>query len=248
MPEPETKVAWAATSSAVAHVLHAGPLDDELSISGDDGHHLERVRRIRTGELVTAGDGEGKWREYTVTAAGRGTLTLHAQSDVRVEPQLTPRLTIAFALTKGGKPDTVAAHLTELGVDRLLPIISSRSVVRWKRDAREPNDRLNRVVREAAMQCRRARLPRVEPVTPLSDLAGRSGLVVADRDGQAPTELADPGPDGWLVVIGPEGGLEGSEVQELGQVGRLSLGPHVLRAETAALAAAEALSFRRSEA
>ena len=245
MPDPRVETAWAADADAVAHVLHAGALDDELVIDGEDGHHLERVRRLRVGEVVTAGDGDGHWRGYRIRATARGTLTLEARSAVRVEPRLEPTLAIAFALTKGGKPDAVAARLTELGVDRLLPIVAARSVVRWKPSDHEPVDRLARVVREAAMQCRRARLPVIEPVRPLGDLAGTPGLVLADRAGVAPTELPDPGPDGWVVVVGPEGGLEPDEVQDLGPVGRLRIGPHVLRAETAAVAAASALSFRR---
>ena len=238
-------VGWAAQSAAVAHVLHAGPLDDDLVVSGADGHHLERVRRLRAGELVTVGDGTGQWREYDIESANRGTLTLCARSAPRVEPRLTPAVSVAFALTKGGKPDSVAAQLTELGVDRLLPVVAARSVVRWKRADRDPGERLARVVREAAMQCRRARLPVIEPVVPLADLAGRAGLVVADREGESAPALPEPGPEGWLLLIGPEGGLEPQEVQDLGPCHRLGLGPHILRAETAAGAALGALSFRR---
>ena len=230
----------------MAHLIHRGFLDDQMTIAGDDGHHLERVRRLRAGELITVGDGEGRWREYDIESTSPGTLRVRASSDLRVEPELTPRLSIALTPTKGGRPDAIAAHLTELGVDRLLPVVSARAVVRWRRDDRAPIDRLTRIVREAAMQCRRARLPAIEEVTPLSDLAGRPGLVVADRDGVPAPDLPDPGPEGWLVIVGPEGGFEAPEVQELGAVQRLRLGPHILRSETAALAAAGALSFRRS--
>src|SRR5690349_12284213 len=146
MPERGIEIGWAADASAVAHVICDGALDDDLVISGDDGHHLERVRRLRAGEIITASDGDGRWREYCIDTTSRGSLSLRAQSDVRMEPSLDPTLAIAFALTKGGKPDTVAARLTELGVDRLLPVIAARSVVRWKRSDSEPEERLRRVV------------------------------------------------------------------------------------------------------
>jgi 16S rRNA (uracil1498-N3)-methyltransferase len=248
VPEHDLETGWAAASSAAAHVLHAGSLDDELLISGADGHHLERVRRLRPGELVTASDGDGTWREYHVEDSSRGTLALRASGDLRVEPRLTPPLSVAFALTKGGKPDAVAARLTELGVDRLLPVVSARSVVRWKHADRDPRERLTRVTREAAMQSRRARLPVIEPVGPLAALAGSPGLVVADREGVPAADLPEAGPEGWLLVIGPEGGLEPGEIQDLGPCPRVGVGPHVLRAETAAVAVAGALSSRRSPA
>ena len=246
MPERDVETGWAAASPAVAHVLHAGPLDEELVISGADGHHLERVRRLRAGEMVTAGDGEGSWREYQVEHARRGTLTLRASGEVHLEPHLTPALSVAFALTKGGKPDAVAARLTELGVDRLLPVVAARSVVRWRSEDRDPGERLARVTREAAMQSRRARLPLIEPAGPLAALAGAPGLVIADRDGPPAADLPAPGPEGWLLVIGPEGGLDPAEVRELGADLRVGVGPHVLRAETAAVAVAGALCSRRS--
>ena len=242
MSEP---CAWAADASAVAHVLVAA-LDDDLVVSGDDGHHLTRARRLRAGESVTAGDGLGGWRTYVVEEARRGSLALRADGAPRCEPELTPRLGVAFALTKGDKPETVVARLTELGVDLLQPVVAHRSVVRW--DASRVDDalaRLNRVAHEAAMQSRRARLPVVERPVEVGALAGRPGLVVADRQGTAPSDLPVPGPEGWLVVVGPEGGLDEEELAVLGGAPHLAVGPHVLRSETAAVAVAAALTGRR---
>jgi 16S rRNA (uracil1498-N3)-methyltransferase len=221
-------------------------LDDELVIRGDDGHHLTRARRLRVGEAITAGDGRGGWRPYLVADAGRGSLTLRADGEPRCEPELTPRLGVAFALTKGNKPETVVARLTELGVDVLQPVVAHRSVVRW--DVTRIDDalaRLNRVAHEAAMQSRRSRLPVVERPVDVEALAGRPGLVVADREGIAPSDLSVPGPEGWLVVVGPEGGLDEEELGALGAAPHLAVGPHVLRSETAAVAAAAALAGRR---
>jgi 16S rRNA (uracil1498-N3)-methyltransferase len=103
-------------------------------------------------------------------------------------------------------------------------------------------ERLQRVAREAAMQCRRARLPDIAAPTPLLDLAGRPDLVVAERGGPA----AEPGGDaGWTVLVGPEGGFSSAEAEALRAAPRLVLGAHVLRAETAAVAAAAVLTRRR---
>jgi len=239
-------VTWAAAAPAVAHVLVDRPLDDDLVVDGRDGHHLQRVRRLGAGECVTAGDGRGAWRLYRVASAGRGRLELRADSEASIEPALAPPLAVAFALTKGQKPESVVARLTELGVDRIVPFSARRSVVRWKDARTEPAlERLRRVAREAAMQCRRARLPEVGAPARLDELARHPGLVLADREGEGPEAVPDPGPDGWLLLVGPEGGLDPAERQDLDGAPRLGLGPHVLRSETAAVAAAAALTVRR---
>jgi 16S rRNA (uracil1498-N3)-methyltransferase len=233
---------FAADERATAHVL-VDRLESALTIDGDDGHHLARARRLRAGEIVTAADGRGCWRPYTVAEVARGALTLTATAETRREPDLVPPLKIAFALTKGVKPDTVVRQLTELGVDAVLPVVGERSVARGDRSV---VDRLRRVAREAAMQSRRSRLPEIAAPAPLLDLLGRAGLVVAERGG--PGGVPEAGDAGWTVLVGPEGGFSASEQEALGSVARLDLGAHVLRAETAAVAAAAVLAPLRRPA
>jgi 16S rRNA (uracil1498-N3)-methyltransferase len=242
------RVAWCADAPAVAHVL-VDVLDDELVVAGPDGHHLQRVRRLRSGEAVTAADGAGAWRPYRVVDAATGRLVLHADGDPVAEPWLAPSLTVACAIAKGERPETVVRQATELGVDTVVPVLTARSVVRWdpaRRDA--AHARLGRVAREAAQQCRRARLLTIEPFVPLAALAGRPGLVLADRGGHPAAALAAPGPAGWTVLVGPEGGLAADELAQLGDPPRLMVGPYVLRAETAATAVAAALAGARRPA
>jgi 16S rRNA (uracil1498-N3)-methyltransferase len=244
---------WAADAQSTAHVL-VPALDPALEIAGDDGHHLERVRRVRVGERITAADGSGSWRLYEVGAAAHARISLVALGAVTTEPVLTPPLAVAFALTKREKPEVVVQKLTELGVDRIRPVITARSIVQWDdRKAGAARARWNRVAREAAMQCRRARLPRIDDVAPVASLVGTPGLLVADRgpDGP-PTPGSGPvGPEGWTVLVGPEGGFSPDELERLaegGPVGRLRVGPHVLRAETAAIAAAAVRRAARTAA
>ena len=242
-----TGATWAADADAVAHVIVDGALADELVIDGTDGHHLQRVRRLRPDEIVTAADGNGSWRPYRVAEVLRGKLKLAATGVAHTEPTLSPPLSVAFALTKGDTPDVVVARLTELGVDRLVPVIARRSVARWDGErGAKARERLQRIVREAAMQSHRAHLPTVEAAVPLASLASNPGLVLADRDGPPASALDVPGPEGWLLLVGPEGGLDDEEVHELGDPPRLGVGPHVLRAETAAVAAAAVLTGLRA--
>jgi 16S rRNA (uracil1498-N3)-methyltransferase len=237
---------FAADAGAAAHVL-VDALTDDVSVTGDDGHHLARARRLRPGEVVTAADGTGAWRPYVVAAATRDGLDLAACGPIAIEPSLAPRVTVAFALTKGAKPELVVQKITELGADAILPVHACRSVRRSGDEARSAaaTERLRRVAREATAQCRRARLPEVATPVPLDALAGRAGLVVAARDGRPPDALAEPPGGEWVLVVGPEGGLDPAELTILGDPPGLAVGPHVLRAETAAIAATAALAGRR---
>jgi 16S rRNA (uracil1498-N3)-methyltransferase len=239
--------ACAADEAAAAHCF-VDALDTAVTVEGADGHHLQRVRRLRVGELVTAADGDGRWRRYVVASAEPGRLLLRADSEVACEPEPAPGVSLAVALTKGAKLETVVAQLTELGVRRIEPVRARRSVVRWDDDrAAAAVDRLRSVAREAAMQCRRARVPDVAPVADLAALTGRPGLVIASRTGDPAEALAAP-PAGevWTVVVGPEGGFDPGEVEALGPAAVIRLSPYVLRAATAPVVAAALLVARAS--
>jgi 16S rRNA (uracil1498-N3)-methyltransferase len=232
--------------AATAHVF-VDRLDDRITVDGDDGHHLQRARRVRPGESVTAADGYGRWRVFAVTRAEAGRIELEATSALVHEAPLEPRLTVACSLTKGEKPEFAVQKLTELGVDRILVVQAARSVVRWD-DAKATAGfaRLQRVAREAAAQSRRARVPVVEgPVVP-AELVGLDGLVVAAVDGVPAARLAAPAGGEWVVAVGPEGGFDDTEQRGFGRAPRLAVGPFVLRAETAAIATAAALAGRRA--
>jgi len=244
------EIAFAAEATAAAHTF-VGELADRVEVGGDDGHHLARVRRVEVGEAITAADGTGAWRAYEVDDVRRGSVSLRATDALRREPVLVPPLCVAFALTKGQKPETVVRQLSELGVDVLTPVLAERSVVRVRGDrARDVTERLGRVAREAACQSRRARIAQVEAPRALSDviaLAG-TGLVVADRGGPVTDRPLEARREGWTLVVGPEGGFGAAELASLAAAPRVGVGPHVLRAETAAVAAAALLTDRRRAA
>jgi 16S rRNA (uracil1498-N3)-methyltransferase len=239
-------VPFPAQVDATAHVF-AERLDDRITIGGDDGHHLQRARRVRAGETVTVADGHGRWRAYAVASSAAGEVALDALTLLGHEPVLAPRLTVACALTKGQKPELAVQKLTELGVDRIMLVQAARSVVHWD-DAKVASAfaRLERVAREAAMQSRRARIPVVDgPVAP-AEVARFPGLVVAAPDGVPSGELSLPPGGEWVVVVGPEGGFVDDELRAFAHAPRLGVGPFVLRAETAAIAAAAVLTGQRT--
>jgi len=234
---------FAAAAPAVAHVfVDAIDGDDDIWVEGDDGHHLQRARRLRVGEMVTGSDGAGAWRLFEIAEVGEGRVRLTPSAPRVVEPQLIPRVVVAFAPAKGDQAGAVVHQLVELGVDAVMPVTLRRSVVRWDGQREErARARLGRIVREAAMQSRRARIPEVLTAGPLSELARHPGLVVADPSGVAAGALGPPVGGEWLVLVGPEGGFDPSERELFAMGARLAVGPHVLRAVTAPVAAAAAL-------
>lgn len=201
-----------------------------------DHHHLARVRRLHTGDALVLSDGRGSWR--TAAFADDSPTDLGAIVDT---PALQPGLGIGFALVKAQKPELVIQKLTELGIDRIVPFVAERSVVRWddtKADAAAI--RWQKVAREAAMQSRRSRLPVVEPLVSYATVASYRGACRAD-DGGAAVSLDRP-----LILIGPEGGWSASERSV--DLPTVSLGDGVLRAETAAIAAGALLAALRTGA
>jgi 16S rRNA (uracil1498-N3)-methyltransferase len=234
-----TRARVPADADAVAHVFVA-ELGDDVTVDGDDGHHLQRVRRVRTGEAMTAADDTGRWRPYSVASVASGAVTLVATGAVVTAPEPDLDLGLAVALTKAGLDDVVAA-VTELGVARITPFRADRSVVRWD-DARAARavERFRAIAREASMQSRRARIPVVDAVTDVAEIAGRFGLVVAERGGAPAGSLAlAHGP--VTVVVGPEGGFSPAELARFGEAPRLGIGTNVLKAATAPVAAVAAM-------
>jgi 16S rRNA (uracil1498-N3)-methyltransferase len=202
-------------------------------ISDDDRHHLARVLRTRPGDAVTVSDGHGSWRPCRF-----GDVLEPVGEIVRTAPP-TPSLAVGFALIKGGRPELVVQKLTELGIDRIVPFVAVRSVVRPDETRLDRQaERLGRVAREAAMQCRRTRLPEVAPLSTFVDLAAEPGVALAERDGRAPHLAAR------TVLVGPEGGWTDDERRSVSQ--HIGFGPQVLRAETAALAVAAVLGAMRA--
>jgi len=209
---------------------------DAPALGPADRHHLERVLRLRPGDAVSASDGAGGWRLCTLAA---GTAGLEPAGETATDERPSPPVTVAFALTKGERPEWAVQKLTEVGVDRIVPMAAARSVVRWTPDrAAAQVERLRRVAKEAAMQCRRTWLPEVEDLAGFVAVSARAGAALAAADGSPPS-LAHP-----VVLVGPEGGW--AEEELAAGLPRVALGPHVLRAETAAVLAGGLLCALRS--
>ena len=198
-----------------------------------DERHLLGVRRLRSGEQIIAADGAGAWRHCVIDGGG-----LVAVSDIIIEPPSTPSITVAFAPVKGDRSEWAVAKLTELGIERIVALETSRAAVRWDdAAAAKALARWERVAREAAAQARRPRLPEISRCQTLDELDGDPTVAMAVPGG------APLSPLHTVVCIGPEGGWSDEErALDLSAVG---LGDQVLRTETAAVSAGVILTALR---
>ena len=215
--------------SAGPHVF-VESLDIPL-VSDVDLHHLTTVLRLRQGDALTVSDGDGGWRTCVFGVNGALEPTGPA---VHIAASTHP-VTVAFSLVKGQKPELAVQKLTELGIEHIVVLSAERSVVQWDEDKIETQrQRWSRIIREAAMQSHRVRLPQLSMLIPAVDWLARPEVMAAHFGGAPITSRIRS------VAVGPEGGWAPAELAAAG-TRTVSLGPTVLRAETAAIACATLL-------
>jgi 16S rRNA (uracil1498-N3)-methyltransferase len=229
------------------------PAPESLEVKGERHHYLTRVLRLTVDDALEVFDGAGRAFSAKVRSveAERATLTLGAP----LASSAAPRIAIVQGLPKGDKLELVIQKGTELGAWAFAPAITDRAVV--KLDPKRAADRVQRwqkIAEEAARQCGRADVPRVWPVLPLLEAVAsfpHAQVLVLDEEERALrlSEAVRPDEAPRVLVIGPEGGLSRDEVQALKARGATSvtLGPRVLRTETASLAALAVLAHLAGE-
>ena len=221
------------------------PAGDRAVLEGDEARHLMRVLRAKVGDAVTLFDGRGREWPARVASLGRDRVELDAG-----EPAIDPLpagipLTLAVALPKGDRQKWMVEKLTELGASRLVPLETTRGVAEATASAQT---RLERVVIEACKQCGRNTLMEIAAGRPLdrllNEVAADACVVIAHPGGRPLDAVAvPPTTKAIIALIGPEGGFTDEEIAVAERAGaiRVSLGPHILRIETAAIALAARL-------
>jgi 16S rRNA (uracil1498-N3)-methyltransferase len=213
----------------------------EFLLTGPEAHHLASVRRFTAGDRITLFNGDGNEYSAEVLSADRKRVLLNVLEGLPANRELPFELTIAAAMPKGDRGDFLIEKLVELGVSRFVPLLTERTIVQPK-DSRL--EKLNQAVIEASKQCGRNVLMRIEELTKWTDyVKSATGWRGVLHPGPAHTRRDGPGGSS-VIAIGPEGGFTEEEVNLAEAAGwaRLSLGPRVLRIETAAIAAAAMLS------
>lgn len=263
----EQRVAY--PSSVAAKALVYVPDLSQPEIDAGDLHHLVKVLRLEANEPLILADGEGHWclatLEFAPASSGSPRLMSPKRSKssknafhqaishgtrvlgpLQYEPVRKHPVKVGMVPLKGDRTERSLRQLTELGVDEVVLYHARRSVVRWgASEERARLERLHRVVREAGMQSRRARLPILTSL-----LGHHDGVRAAASYVEGALVITHPGGpslgigpraelSGALFLVGPEGGFEDDELQQAKVV--LGLGPTVLRAETAVVAMAARL-------
>jgi 16S rRNA (uracil1498-N3)-methyltransferase len=225
--------------------------NDVATLPPDQLHHVQNVLRLRSGDEVEILDGEGSC--YSGVLEFRdGQMQVCRLRSLASSAEVGQTLVLAAALIKSDKFEWILQKGTELGVEEFIPLHTKFSEIRIpisKFGSRRA--RWQRIVGEAAKQCRRLSIPRISMPMAFSDFLAQENL--ADATGLICCEKAE---NRWtpipclsnriVICVGPEGGWDAAEVKQATQAGYVpfSLGPRILRAETAAIAAVSILQFQ----
>jgi 16S rRNA (uracil1498-N3)-methyltransferase len=211
-----------------------------VTLDGADGRHAVVVRRIRPGEQVVVGDGQGFGVRGTVREVGRSELTVEVIEELTT-PDEPRRITAVQALAKGDRSELAVEMLTETGVATIVPWAASRSVVRWTGERGDKSRAgWQATAREAAKQSRRLTIPEVTPAMTTAQVARRlaaadAALVLHEAATQRLADHRLPDDGEVVVVVGPEGGIAPEELDAFAAAGAtaVSISDGVLRTSTA---------------
>jgi 16S rRNA (uracil1498-N3)-methyltransferase len=215
-----------------------------LVLTGSEHQHLGRVLRARAGDRVTLFDGAGREVEAQVARVARHETELELGEPRTAVASALP-ITLLCAIPRGARMDFLIQKTVELGVSRLVPLVTERSVSRPGAEAGR-RSRWEKIAREAARQCGRADVPAVEAPTLLAAALAMTGLPArrlalfeGERDRSLRAELSSQEPAATALLVGPEGGFAPLEIAAARGAGfvAVGLGRLILRVETAAIVA-----------
>lgn len=229
--------------------------DDSINIKGDDFNHIKKVLRLKCGEIVTLSDGMGK--EYVAEIDQFGDGFVHTRIvesyDNTTEPPI--KVTLYQGLPKSDKMDFIIQKSVELGIYKVVPVLTERTVVKIdnEKDALKKCERWNRISLEAAKQCNRGIIPKIEVPISFKDAikqAKEKSLSFIPYEKESKNSLKQifksaSNIDEIAVFIGPEGGFAEQEIDEAIGLGisPVTLGPRILRTETAGIAVLSILMY-----
>jgi len=234
------------------------PDQKSVKLSRDETRHLRNVLRLKSGNEIYLFDGTGNEFHCRIHTIARDSAGLNVIEQVdAAQPESSLHLTLAMALVKGEKFDLVIQKATELGVTRIIPVITSRADVRIKSadDAERKTTRWQRIVLEATKQCGRARLMKIGTPVTFADLMKTHDreqdlcMMFAEREGASLAEAmrdSQKQPKTVTALVGPEGGWAEDEIDQARAAGWkiVTLGGRILRAETAAIVIATLIQHR----
>ncbi len=218
-------------------------------ITGDEHHHLARVMRHEPGDRIVVFDGKGNEADAEIVTINKSRAGLRVAAVRHDAQDLPPRVVLAVAVPKSDRFRWLVEKATELGVERLVPLQTARSVVL---PGSLKLEKMRKVVIEACKQSGRNRLMTIEPPMDWQQFAAAiapaAPVFLADRDGEPAARTLRARTEGGAVtcIVGPEGGLTDAERRQALDAGAVcvSLGRRILRVETAAIVLAALVGLR----
>jgi 16S rRNA (uracil1498-N3)-methyltransferase len=220
-------------------------------LSEDSAHHAVHVLRLREGDEVTLFNGRGGEFAARIASMQRLNISIDLLQHRAIERESPLRITLVQGVSAGERMDSTVRKAVELGVAEVQPVLAARSVARPKGDrAENRRSHWQKIVISACEQCGRNRVPEVQALVSLEDYQPASGTkILLSPASQLPLSKLSPAEDRIVLAAGPEAGFTEEEEARLVQAGFVpaSLGPRVLRTETAAVAALAALNALRGD-
>ena len=240
-------------------LFYKGLLQDTIEITGADAHHLMHVMRARPGQEIIVVDDENQVARMEMTAFCETAVTLTLRERLAADTESPIQLVLAQCLLKADKMDFVVQKAVELGAVGVVPVRSQNCVVRYDaKKAAGRRDRWQKIADEAAKQCGRTALLSVEPVTDIEDFLQQEAanadteLIFCyenEQDQTVKDYLSRVTAKRIVLLVGPEGGFSLDEAKAVAEAGghSVTLGPRILRAETAALAALAVAQYAKGD-
>ena len=224
--------------------------NERPSIIGDDAGHITRVLRLKPSDRVELFDGTGQAYRARILEMAAKRVVFAIEEKFILSTESPVHITLAQGMLKDGKMDDLVRQLTEIGIDCWMPFYASRSVPQPKGKSLEKRmERWEKIAIEAVKQCRRGRIPQIRPMEGLEAVLAASesfdGKLLFWEETNHVFSPPEKSIKRIMIIIGPEGGLEAEEARLAKEQGFLTvgLGPRILRAETATLAAATLVQY-----
>ena len=228
----------------------ASIIDKNVVLTKDDVFHLTKVMRAKVGTKIEVVD--EKHNAFIAIVKTINPISIVLQEPILTSSELKTPVTLFFGLAKSDKVEFIIQKATELGAKRIVLFQGKRSVVKFSNeDFNRKLPRFISIAKEAAEQCHREYIPEIKYVKSISDIKGdlcELNLFAYELDaGETSSfaDLLDERHDSISIIIGPEGGFDSSEADELNEMGfkNVSLGKRILRCETAAVYALSVIAF-----